>query len=141
MTTTADTLTGDLFSLSERTHVAPDVGQRGSVGRQAGRVGERMEAAQSVPLPYQAHSPTSRAAAQSLRGQTGTLRCDVLVWLRTHGPATDERLADAFPERKEATVRARRVELVRMRLVRDSGQKALMRSGRDAVVWEAIETP
>jgi hypothetical protein len=87
--------------------------------------------------PYQRHSETSRAAAEHIEPRSGTLRAVVLRCLRTDGPMTDEDLQIATGM-GESTERPRRVELVRAGLVRDSGQRCEVMSGRLAVLWEAV---
>ena len=91
-------------------------------------------------LPFVAHSETSRDAAASLPN-AGTLRALIYWYLvadaGTGNGHTDEELqADlAMPP---STQRPRRVELVKAGLVRDSGRVRKTRSGRNAVVWEAV---
>jgi len=89
--------------------------------------------------PAQAHSPTSRAAAGALGGRAGRLRAEVLEFLGRKGAygATDEEMQEGIPM-GASTQRPRRVELVRAGLVRDSGATRGTRSGRRAVVWEAV---
>jgi hypothetical protein len=87
-----------------------------------------------LPL-FQAHSATSRAAAESIAPGAGTLRGIVLEWLRENGPATDETMQEELCM-GPSTQRPRRVELVRAGFVRDSGRTAVTRSGRQATLWE-----
>lgn len=88
-------------------------------------------------LPYQKHSQTSKAAAKDMRADAKTLREIVLWWLTCNGPATDDEMQGCIPM-NPSTQRPRRVELVRMGKVRDSGKKRKTRSGRSAVVWEVV---
>ena len=94
---------------------------------------------------------TSWEAARSITPEK--LRKDqaaVLHAIKRWGPLTDEAL-DAHFSRFRTTppspdfrtlspsgVRTRRSELVSMGLVRDSGRKDTLRSGRKAIVWEAV---
>ncbi len=88
------------------------------------------------PAPYQAHSPTSRAAAEGIRPTASTLRTKVLDYLRQCGErgATDEEMQIGIPM-ASSTQRPRRIELVARNLVRDSWAKRKTASGRDAAVW------
>ena len=92
---------------------------------------------QILTAPYQKHSETSKAAADEIKPSAGTQRHTLYGWLYEHGPATDEQMQDGIPMTANAQ-RPRRVELVRMGLVRDSGEKRKTRSGRSAVVWEVV---
>ena len=90
-----------------------------------------------LSAPYQKHSETSKAAAKEIEGDAGTQRHKLFGWLYEHGSATDEECQDGIPM-NPSTQRPRRVELVRMGLVRDTGEKRKTRSGRSAVVWEVV---
>jgi hypothetical protein len=87
--------------------------------------------------PYVPHSPTSKAAAKSVKSLAANMRRRVLDCLRERGPMTDEEMQD-YLKMNPSTQRPRRIELVLMREVGDSGVKTLTRSGRMAVVWRAI---
>jgi hypothetical protein len=90
--------------------------------------------------PAQRHSPTSLEAAESIRPITGALRIRVLEFLRQCGElgATDEEILQALGQEMGAnTLRPRRIELVRMGAVLDSGRTRKTASGRKAVVWIA----
>ena len=97
-------------------------------------------------LPYQRHSETSREAAEAAKPTASTYRRQVLDYLRIRvipcgadrlPGATDEEMQDDL-QLNPSTQRPRRVELVSAGLVRDSGRKRKTKSGRWAVVWEAV---
>lgn len=88
--------------------------------------------------PAQAHSATSKAAAESIRPAAATLRAAVLRLIRTYpGGLTDEEGID-LTGLSPSTYRPRRIENVRAGLIRNSGRTRKTRSGRDATVWEAV---
>lgn len=89
-------------------------------------------------LPAQAHSPTSRAAAELAADGAETRRRAVLEYLRQCGEAgaIDEQIIDHFGGPAFANgIRPRRVELMQMGLVKDSGRTRRTEKGREAVVW------
>ena len=92
-------------------------------------------------LPFQEHSPTSAAAAELAAPRAPIQRQRVLDALRERGERgmTDEELQRAL-RMNPSTERPRRIELVRARLVRDSGRTRHTKSRRKAVVW-IIATP
>lgn len=82
-------------------------------------------------------SATSRAAAESIAPKAGTLRALVLDAIQKSAYGlTDEDLQEIL-HLNPSTQRPRRIELVRMGLVCDSGETRLTRSGRKATVWVA----
>ncbi len=85
---------------------------------------------------FVARSQTSRAAAEAIRPDTGRLRLAVLVAIRDAGGLTDEEGIDATGISPNC-YRPRRVELVQMGKVIDSGKTRLTKSLRKAVVWVA----
>ena len=100
------------------------------------------ETAVTIPgrstLPYQRHSDTSKTAAGRAKPDSATLRKRVLNLLRaTPRGLTDEEIAEALGM-NPSTQRPRRIELVTALMVRDSGVTRPTKSGRAAVVWEAI---
>jgi hypothetical protein len=86
----------------------------------------------------QPHSPTSQAAATAIRPDANRLRAAVLEFLRTRGAdgATDEDGIEGTGI-GPSTFRPRRVELVELAMVKDSGTKRRTKSGRLAAVWIA----
>ena len=90
------------------------------------------------PPPAQPHSPTSKAAGKRARSSAATWRTRVLTVIRLEGErgATDEEIQDAL-DMNPSTERPRRVELVKLGLVEDSGETRKTRSNRSAVVWTA----
>jgi hypothetical protein len=89
--------------------------------------------------PCQRHSVTSREAADAIKPDASELRRRVLAYLRGRGEdgATDEEMQTGIPMVPN-TQRPRRVELVEMGSVVDSGRKRRTRSGRNAVVWVSV---
>lgn len=86
--------------------------------------------------PAQRHSATSVAAAQAIEPTAGTLRAEVLKYLRSRSDgATDEEIQQALAM-PQNTERPRRIELCRLHLVADSGMTRPTASGRQAVVWK-----
>lgn len=87
------------------------------------------------------HPETSHDAARSLSPDRLTESQEaVLATLRRIGPSSDVRLFQSHrppPKLSESGMRSRRAELVLMGLVRDSGERTKLASGRDAIVWEA----
>jgi len=82
---------------------------------------------------------TSHQAAESVTNMR-TLHSLILGVLVSAGPLTDEGIAENFSYAmfSPSGLRSRRAELVRMGLVRDSGERKLTRSGRKTIVWEAV---
>lgn len=90
-----------------------------------------------LPAPSQEHSETSREAATLIEPGAATLRGILLRILRLEGPRTDEQLQERTGM-NPSTERPRRGELVRLGLVRNTGQVELTHSGRKATVWTAV---
>jgi len=88
------------------------------------------------PPVFQAHSATSRAAAESASAPRRQLRIQLLNYLLSRGQvgATDEELQRGIPMPAN-TERPRRVECMDEGLVIDSRKKRKVSSGRKAVVW------
>lgn len=84
---------------------------------------------------FQAHSTTSREAAQSIAPRLPALQQRVLDYFKSNQEgATDEMLIDAL-HLNASTLRPRRIELVQQGLLKDSGRYATGRSNRRATVW------
>jgi len=86
--------------------------------------------------PAQAHSETSQAAARAIDPYAVGLRAQVYFAIARAGA---DGLTDLEVEAKTglagSTVRPRRVELVRLGLVHDSGRTRKTKSGREATIW------
>lgn len=83
---------------------------------------------------------TSHAAARSVLAHPG--REAVLACLLVHGPQTDEELYEHTEVRlycSPSGARTRRSELVDAGVVRDSRHRRKTKSGRQSIVWEAVE--
>lgn len=91
-------------------------------------------------LFYQFHSTTSRDAARSMAMGAAPLRAKVYRTLLLHERMTDEDI-QAVTGLDPSTERPRRIELVRLGLVRDSGHRGTTSSGRSAVQWEVVRQP
>lgn len=92
--------------------------------------------------PFQRHSDTSKAAAVDIAPDAGTLRGKVYelikAWTPRTGGLTDSEVQSML-EMNPSTQRPRRIELVQMGLVADSGQRRVLKSKRTAVVWKAVD--
>jgi transcription initiation factor IIE alpha subunit len=89
-------------------------------------------------VPYQTHSATSHAAAREIKPKAATRRQKVYAYLADRGAAgaTDEEIQIAL-EMNPSTQRPRRIELIRLGRVIDSGERRETTSGRKATVWRA----
>jgi hypothetical protein len=89
------------------------------------------------PAPPHNSTPTSRAAAESIKPTAGTLRALVLDFLKACSDgATDEQMQQAL-NMAGNTQRPRRQELETMGLIRKTDKTRATSSGRQAVIWEA----
>lgn len=86
------------------------------------------------PPPYQAHSVTSREAAESITEAAPTMRQRVLDAIRRFGPISDELLASEL-DMNPSTVRPRRIELAKAGLIAQHPEKGTTASGRRASLW------
>jgi len=68
----------------------------------------------------------------------------ILGLFRKHGPMVDDRLimvaAEFSAGRKMSVsgIRTRRSELVRLGMVRDTGRRRVLQTGRLSIVWAAV---
>ena len=91
------------------------------------------------PALAQEHSETSKAAARLIGEVRATLRNRMLAAIRATGSngMTDEAVTECLGM-NPSTERPRRIELVRMGLLIDSGKTRPTRAGRDSTVWIAL---
>ena len=85
-------------------------------------------------IPYQGHSTTSERAAQEIAGSKHSLRWQVIDFIQSNGPSSDDEIQAALGM-NPSTERPRRIELVKLGLVRDSGLQGKTRSGRACTLW------
>lgn len=85
--------------------------------------------------PYVPGSPTSEAAAESIKPHTCRLRMEVLRTITATGGLTDE-IGSSYSGIAANTWRPRRRELQVLGMIRDSGETRPTKSGRKAVVWK-----
>jgi len=88
---------------------------------------------------------TSYEAAKSVTAISET-QTRILFLLKEYGPQNDEQLATSYDYHatkggwslvSDSGLRSRRAELVGLGLVKDSGERIKMRSGRNSIVWKA----
>lgn len=86
--------------------------------------------------PYQAHSATSKAAAEAAEDNAPIARKRVYGAVAETGSfgMTDEEIADTL-SMNPSTARPRRVELVRGGILVDSGDQRKTKGGKLATVW------
>jgi hypothetical protein len=100
----------------------------------------RTQMARNPMPPYQAHSDTSHAAAESMIGVTESLERAVFDLLRRRGPLADFEI-NALLGGLPGGVRwvRRRVDLLRRGVVRDTGERRENpETGRKAAVWSLV---
>lgn len=93
----------------------------------------------SPPKPPHSGSETSRAAAESIKPNAGTLRAMVLEFIEAQGErgATDDEIQRALGMEGN-TERPRRQELEKMGLIWATDKTRETSSGRQATVWQSI---
>ncbi len=91
-------------------------------------------------LLFQAHSPTSQAAAEAYRERAPNARRRVYDLIASASGLTDEQIQESL-RMNPNTQRPRRVELERAGLVADSGCTRKTKSGMAAVVWVCTQAP
>ena len=89
-----------------------------------------------IDPPAQAHSETSKAAAEAIAPHVNQLQLRILELLRDTGPATDEDI-QANLQMNPSTERPRRIEFVNKGLVAPVGEHKT-RSGRKASLWGLV---
>lgn len=95
-----------------------------------------------MPLARTNDPLTSHAAAESISEETITATQEFIL-KALNRPRTDVDLVEAYrqfklaPRATEQSIRSRRAELVRKGLVKDSGERIKLASGRYAIVWTA----
>lgn len=96
---------------------------------------------EQLPLTAQARRTdpeTSHAAAGSVR-DISKMQYHVLGVFKLYGPMTDEAAYRQLHHLMSASgARTRRRELVDGGLMRDTGKRGQLASGRQAIVWEVI---
>lgn len=89
------------------------------------------------------HGDTAKAAAKSIKLRSGTQRAAVLLELYAVNQAGWGGLTDELLQIRlgmgASSERPRRVELVRMGFVEDSGKRSQTAAGLDAVLWTTTE--
>ena len=92
-------------------------------------------------MKYQKNSRTSYEASLAILDSANTLRASVYRAIKTADKegATDEELQFRL-QMNPSTQRPRRVELVEMGVVKDSGMTRKTASNRNAVVWIASKS-
>lgn len=94
------------------------------------------------PASRGADPDTSRAAAKLASRTAGSVARAVLRTLRLEGPLTDELLADLVMLQVVCTpqsVRSRRAELVRAKMVKAVGKHGTTRAGNPCTVWAVVD--
>ena len=88
------------------------------------------------PRARRSDPETSLAAARSVVPGIRQARAEVLALFRELGPMTDEEARQSYGgNQTDSGLRTRRVELVRMGLIEDSGRRWPSRTGRQMIVW------
>lgn len=86
---------------------------------------------------------TSRLAAESIEGVSGSQRLAVLSTLRRLGEATDEEIFAALPSHgvriSASGARTRRSELVELGFIAPTFKRRRSKAGREMIVWTATK--
>jgi hypothetical protein len=108
-------------------------------GPSAPRYGAYGKSSTAVGAPW-SREGTSRQAAESIVGALNALQAQLLALYRERGEhgATDEEVSESLGM-NPSTVRPRRLELIGMGLVADSGRTRKTRSQRKAMVFVAVQ--
>lgn len=85
--------------------------------------------------PYQAHSETSREAAEFIQPNIGPLQAKVLAFIQLNGPCTDAQIIEGIGLSPNS-VRPRRIELAKSGRVQQAGI-IKQSNGRRAATWMA----
>lgn len=93
---------------------------------------------QRAPRRGEGTATTSKAAADSVRQTVAHRRTEVLHVIRQFGPCSDADV-QRITGLDGSSVRPRRVELLEMGLIADSGERGLTPSRRRCVKWVATE--
>lgn len=89
-------------------------------------------------VPYQRHSETSRAAAESLEPEKlNRLQAEILDVLKAWPTGLTDEEIQRFLKMNPSTQRPRRIELFRKGLIYQADEKRKTSSGRKAAVWIA----
>ena len=79
---------------------------------------------------------TSHQAAESVIGNVGQQKAEIIAILGKWGPMSAEQIAAVSRTMRDNVAVARRTADLRdADLIRDSGKRAFNRSGRQAIVW------
>lgn len=92
---------------------------------------------EGVPPLFQRHSPTSSAAAMSVRPTSDAMRQRVLNAIRDAADGLTDEEGMEVTGLQGSTYRPRRIEAVMAHRVRDSGRTRPGRSGRQMTIWIA----
>lgn len=90
------------------------------------------------PVRRELSATTIQARAASERTAAGVRRMVLEFLAGRPGGATDGELELAFPTIPPSSLRGRRRELERDGLVRDSGRRGRSKTGKAAIIWEAV---
>jgi hypothetical protein len=88
------------------------------------------------------HPSTAKAAAKRIKQKSGTKRMLVLTLLKAVYPdgLTDQEMQDNLKMRNQ-TQNPRRLELLEMGWIEDSGGTRHTEAGLDAIVWRYVPSP